>query len=85
MKTINSMVSLDEMLTDLAHNVLKNRMETWMKYKFEKEMLPELMAEVTERVRIELIANPNIPEEIALKIRYIKEKIAEGSGDERLL
>lgn len=51
---------------------MNRRMEAWMKYKFEKEMLPEIIAEVTQNVRIELITNANIPEEISLRVRYVK-------------
>ena len=65
-------ISFIEQLERTARDVMRDRLRTWMIYKFEKEMLPELLAEATRSIRIECYTNANIPEDIRIQLRFDK-------------
>lgn len=67
-----SISSLHQILQKTAEETVEQRVRDWMKYKFEKEMLPDILREVTGRVRVELVSNADIPEEIVLRVRFEK-------------
>ena len=68
--------SLTDILERVARDTIRDRMRTWRKYEFEKHMLPSMLAEVERGVRVELITNANVPEEIILKVRFEKTEIS---------
>ena len=74
--------SLSEILERVARDTIRSRMRTWLSYEFERNMLPYMLDEVTKNVRVEMITNANIPEEIVLKVRFDKTEITGGHSSE---
>ncbi len=67
--------SLQQLLERTCRGVLEDRMKTWMKYEFEKVMLPSLLKEATERLRVECFTNANIPEELRVILKFEKTRV----------
>lgn len=67
--------SLEQILLKVAQDTMRNRIRTWLNYEWEKQYLPYILDEVTKNVRIELISNANIPDEIRVGIKFVKTEI----------
>lgn len=72
---MNTENSLESLLLRVAKDTMRDRIRTWLNYEWEKQYLPYVLDEVTKNVRIELITNANIPDELRVGIKFIKTEI----------
>jgi len=72
---MNCTKSFQEIIQEVAEQAIEERLKSWMRYEFEKRMLPELLKEATEKVRVHCFTNANIPEEVKIMLKFESTKI----------
>jgi len=55
-----------------VENEVENEVENQVENEVENKMLPALLKEATENVRVEVYTNANFPEEVRLRVRFDK-------------
>lgn len=65
MKQISMQQEIESSIQRTARSLTQN----WITFEFQK-MLPALIEEVTKQMRVDIFQNPDIPEEIKIRIKF---------------
>jgi len=69
------MTEIESLLSNIDKEVkseFESRINVWIRHEFENKMLPSLLREVRERLKLELVSMVNAPDEIKLRLKFIK-------------